>query len=476
MYSNKILKTILYKKVTAIFERIADREDIVFSTQSQIDFFAFLQAHYRKHDVIPSRKYCKEFFALEKDNPAKDTYRDIIKRDLEVLVDLEATVDLQIREKLKDHTQDLVKSFSTNIKLGNPSELETKVQELQEDLIYVAGNLEEKKNVEGLLHAKANAKEKYLAKYNKRNTGEGYYVAKTGIEHIDKTIGGIHSVDFLSLVGYTKQFKSTIARQIGYNITKQGKNVMFITLEMSYDDIENHFYTLHANNQERFGYEIPKITNKAVKEATLSASDFSFFEEVVADYTGEDGTLGTEDLGSVYIKQPEGIYTLDMLKSDVKKINRNIFPVDVLIIDGVALMYPNLKSRKSREEMNTFIADIRSFGLTFEQGQGLPIIAPFQVNRNGYEMMLGNKSNLYDLTAISEYNEIERSSTHIISTAVTKDMKDAGELQIQHLASRETEQFEAKKISIDGSTGVFIETKGTYTEEDVADILEELEI
>jgi len=476
MYSHRILKTILYKKVTSVFERIESREDIVFSTQNHIEFFTFLQNHYRKHDVIPSRKYCKEFFSLEKDNPAKDTYQAIIKRDIEVLIDLEATIDLQIREKLKSHTQGLVKTFGTDIKLGNPSELEQQVQDLQEELIYVSSNLEEKKNVEGLLHAKSNAKEKYLAKYNKRNTGEGYYIAQTGIEHIDKTIGGIHSVDFISIVGYTKQFKSTLARQMAYNITKQGKNVMFITLEMSYDDIENHFYTLHANNQERFGYDSPKITNKAVKEATLSTSEFNYFEEVVADYTGEEGTLGTEDLGSVYIKQPEGVYTLDMLKSDVKKVNRNIFPVDVLVIDGVTLMYPNLKSRKSREEMNTFIADIRSFGLTFEQGRGLPIIAPFQVNRNGYDMMLSNKNNLYDLTAISEYNEIERSSTHVISSAQTSDMRDAGELQIQHLATRESEQFEPKKIAVDGSTGVYIETKATYSEEDTAEILEELDI
>lgn len=469
-YENKILKTILYKGVTTIFERIEGREDLVFTTQSQIDFFAFLQRHYRKYDEVPSRKYCKEFFSMEKDNPAKDTYNDIIKADIKVLADLEATVDLQLRERLKVHTQDLVKSFSTDIKLGNPSELEFQVQTLQEELIFVSGNLEEKKNVESLLHEKANAKEKYMAKYNKRNTGDGYYVSKTGIEHIDKTIGGIHSVDFISIVGYTKQFKSTLLRQIAYNITRQGKNVLFITLEMSHDDIENHFYTLHANNQERFGYDSPKIVNKAVKEASLSANEFSYFEGVVEDYTS------AEDLGSVYIKQPEGVYTLDMLKSDVKKINRNIFPVDVLIIDGVTLMYPNLKSRKSREEMNTFVADIRSFGLTFEQGKGLPIIAPFQVNRNGYENMLNNKSNLYDLTAISEYNEIERSSTHVISVAQTKDMRDAGEVQIQHLATRESEQFEPKKIAVDGSTGVFLETKNVYTEEDTAEILEELDL
>ena len=476
MYANQILKTILYKRVTSVFDRIDGREDIVFSTQSQIDFFHFLQVYYRKYDTIPSRKYCKEYFSLEKDNPAKEVYKEIIKVNVKVLEDLEATIDLQLRSKLKSVTQDLVRTFITDMKLGNPSELKSQVQQLQEDLIYVSSNLDERKTVEGLLHSKANAKEKYLAKYNKRNTGEGYYIAKTGIEHIDKTIGGIHSVDFISIVGYTKQYKSTLARQIAYNITTQGRNVMFITLEMSYDDIENHFYTLHANNQERFGYDSPKITNRAVKEATLTSSELKYFEQVVADYTGEDGTLGAEDLGSVYIKQPEGIYTLDMLKSDVKKVNRNIFPVDVLVIDGVLLMYPNLKSRKSREEMNIFIADIRSFGLTFEQGRGLPIIAPFQVNRKGYDLMLSNKSNLYDLTAIGDYNEIERSSTHIFSTAQTKDMRDAGEIQIQHLASRESEQFEPRKITVDGSTGVFIETKGTYTEEDVAEVIEELEL
>lgn len=470
MYANSILKTILYKKVTPIFERIDGRENIVFEKEGQLAFFEFLLNYYRKHDIVPSRKYCKDFFDLEKDSSAKEVYKTIIRKDVEIRLDLEATVDLQIRQNLKIVTKDLVSNFNTEMKLGNPSELEQSLNQLQEDLIYVSSNLEEKKNVEGLLHEKANAEEKYLAKYNKRNTGEGYYIGKTGVEHIDKVIGGIHSVDFISVVGYTKQFKSTFVRQVSYNLLTQGKNVMFITLEMSYDDIENHFYTLHANNQERFGYDSPKITNKSVKEASLSASEFEYFQDVVHSFNSD------EDLGSVYIKQPEGIYTLDMLRSDVKKIDKNIMPIDMLVVDGVVLMYPNIKSRKSREEMNTMIADIRMFGLTFNSGKGLPIMAPFQTNRNGYEMALSNKSNLYDLTAISEYNEIERSSTHVISTFQSKDMRDAGEVQLQHLATRESEQFETRKISVDGSTGTYIETKGTYSDDDVADILEDLDL
>jgi len=470
-YANKILKTILYKKVTSVFDKIEGREDLVFPTESQMAFYGFLLDYYRRYDIIPSRRYCKEFYSMESDtNPSLVTYHTISKKDTEVLLDVEATIDLQIREQLKTVTKDLMTSFNTKMKLGNPSELAKEVGELQEDLIYISSNLEERKNIEGLLHEKAKAEEKYLAKYNKRNTGDGYYVAKTGIEHIDTVIGGIHSVDFISIVGYTKQFKSTLARQVAYNILTQGKNVMFITLEMSFDDIENHFYTLHANNQERFGYDSPKITNKSVKEASLTSSEFTYFQDVVHSFNSD------EDLGSVYIKQPEGIYTMDMLKSDVKKINKNIMPIDILVIDGVTLMYPNLKSRKSREEMNNFIADIRSFGLTFDGGRGLPVIAPFQVNRNGYDMAMSNKNNLYDLTAISDYNEIERSSTHVISSFQNKDMRDAGQVKIQHLATRESEQFEPILISVDGSTGVYIETKGSYSEEDTMDIIEELEI
>jgi len=470
MYVKQILKTILYKRVTTVFEKIEGREAIIFSTEESLGFYQFLEKYYRRYDTIPSRKYCKDFFGMEKDSPAKDGYLQILKKSVLVVPDIEATVDLQLRTKLKDTTEDLINTVKTDIKLGNPSELPDIVERLQEDLVYVSENLTDRQNIEGILHEKANAKEKYLAKYNKRNTGEGYYIAKTGIPHIDNTIGGIHSVDFISLIGYTKQFKSTLCRQIGYNVTTQVKNVMFITLEMNYDDIENHFYTLHANNQARFGYDNPKIVNKAVKEATLSSKDLEFFTKAVEDYTSAD------DLGSVYIKQPSGIYTFDMLKSDVNKVHKNIMPIDLLIIDGVVLMYPHLKSRKSREEMNTFIADLRNFGLTFENGKGLPIIAPFQTNRAGYDNMLSNKNNLYDLTAISEYNEIERSSTHVISTAQTRDMRDAGELQIQHLATRESEQFEPKKIAIDASTGVFIETKAEFSEEDTMELIDEIEI
>jgi len=471
-YALNILKTILYNKVTTEFDYIEGREELVFKEEGQLKFYEFILEYYRKYDVIPSLKYCKEFFSAEKDNPAKMVYNQIRQKSVEKIKDnIRATIDLQLRTSLYVVSKNIAKEFQADLKLGNPSELESTVDKLQEDLIFIKNNLAEKKSVEGLLHEKTNAKDKYLSKYKKRKLNDGYYIAKFGVDLLDNTIGGIHSVDFISIVGYVKQFKSTLARQIGYNFLTQVKNVVFITLEMSYDDIENHFYTLHANNTKRFGFDKPKITNKAVKEATLDGEAEEYFlDTVIPDFTE------AEDLGSLYIKQPEGNYTLDHLKSDLNKIHKNIMPIDLVIIDSPLQMYPYLGSRRSREEMNTMIADIRNLSLTFNGGEGLPIIATFQINRSGYDEMLRGKRNLYDLTAIAEYNEVERSSTHVISTAQTEDMRESNEVQLQHLASRETELFETKKVMIDPQTGVYFNTDNKFDEEDVDSIIDEIDI
>lgn len=102
-----------------------------------------------------------------------------------------------------------------------------------------------------------------------------------------------------------------------------------------------------------------------------------------------------------------------------------------------------------------------------------------QANRSGYDEACSpkNQDHLYKMTAIGDYNSIERDSTHIISILQTPDMKAEGVAQLQHLKSRESALFPTHKVQFDGSSGWMRETASLDIDEStIVSAISELEL
>ncbi len=475
MYSQKILNSI-FQGDTSAFTAIGDREEIVFTEKHELSFYRFLYSYFLEFDKIPSESYLEDFFSLEKNNIAEKAYRELLMDATEVSEDLPALVKSQIRYNVKQQTLELNSSFSNKIKIANVSDLKDLNFDFQTKISEVNSYLEDSSHNRGALYgeeAQAKFKRKYM---EKKNSDKGYYIGKTGFDTIDMAIGGIHSSDKITLLGYTNQGKSPLMRTIAYNLLIQGLNVMFVTLEMHFDSKELSFYTLHANNYKVFGLNVPKITSKAARETTLSdeAEDY-LFNTVVPDFTTN------ENYGTLEIFQPEGEFSFDDLVMEVNRVHMTQMPVDILLIDYAV---PLLKPKKNRnsfstDDYNAMHRALRNFGLTFDRGRGLPIIDACQTNRAGFEDACSRKNtdNLYKLTAIGDYNSIERDSTHVISILQTDDMKAEGTCQLQHLKSRESSFFKHYKVHLEGATGWIRETANMdIDEEDITSAIEELEL
>lgn len=88
--------------------------------------------------------------------------------------------------------------------------------------------------------------ERFIKKYNSRSSQNGKI--PTGIEQIDKLIGGIQKGKLTSLLGITGSLKSTFALNIGYLAQAQGLNVLYLALEMSQYDIMCNLLSRHSNS------------------------------------------------------------------------------------------------------------------------------------------------------------------------------------------------------------------------------------
>lgn len=474
MYQGKILNTILAGDSSA-FASVGTHDELIFTDEGTHALYQTLQSYFIKYNKVPSTKYLEDFFVLEKGSKSQKAYEalDSLEGTTE---DLEALIKLQLGLTVKRKTVSELNDFSTELQLAPASQLKEVAFKFQSTVATLTQTLEEDNHRRGAMYGEA-AADSYERRYKERRDSDtGYYIGKTGFAGIDDHIGGIHSVDFFSLMGFTNQGKSPLMRKIAYSMATQGLNVMFISLEMSYDSIEDAFYTLHAGNYKEFGLSRPKITHSKVKQASLTDQEEEYyFKEVVPHFNND------ESLGTVEILQPNSNFCMDELFMEVYRVHQTKMPLDAIFVDyAIPLIKPTKKGNSfSKEDYNEAHRRLRLFGLTFDSGRGLPIFNAVQANRQGFMDAIApkNKENLYNLAAVGEYNAIEKDSTHVISILQTEPMKAEGVVQLQHLKSRESSLFPTQKVQFDGATGQFRDSISTgVSEDEITSLLQELEL
>ncbi|EJF06088.1 replicative DNA helicase [Thiovulum sp. ES] len=471
MYQQKILKSMLEHGDVDTFSIIDNKEEHIFTESSNLALYHVLADYYVKFDKMPQESYLEEMFKLEKESEAKESYKEL-KTYEGTEQDIVPIVILQLKHTIKHTFQRKLKASANATKTANLSNIEDLILELQETLEDLQRLLDTAEVNESLLHGDS-AADSFRKRYRKNKDNNSYFVSEYGLKPLDNHLGGIIRGDLISVLGYTNQGKSPLLRFIAYKQLLQGKNVIFVPLESDHDKSIDQFLVLHANNIERFGAGNPVITMDNLKHSNLTqeAEDY-LLDTVVEDFTNSD------DMGTLYIFQPEDEIAFEELKSKVRMVHKNIMPVDFLVIDYATLLLPSASSsRYDKDSVNFMLRRLRLFGLTFDKGRNpLQIVNAVQSQRKGYEDMLKNKGNYYSLTAISDYNAIERDSTNIFSVAQTPEMAEANEVQLQGLKARDNKLMSPTKIQFNGGTGWYLDTVSVTSEEEAIELIDEIDL
>ena len=155
---------------------------------------------------------------------------------------------------------------------------------------------------------------------------------------------------------------------------------------------------------------------------------------------------------------------------DIKDAKRNK-KIGMAVIDYVTLMRPKSKGFTDKSDYNDMIFYTRQLCIS----ENFFFMSPAQSNRSGFANAVKDKNNEYTIDALSDYNELERSATHVMALIQTKEMKESSSVQIQSVVNRESEDFPSYKMTLDAPTGYFY-TNRTPNDNDVASIVENLEI
>lgn len=241
----------------------------------------------------------------------------------------------------------------------------------------------------------------------------------SGISEFESVTNGFQGGTIASICAFTGHGKSTFAVSTVFKNVKNGKKCIFLSLEMAPELIVQQF-------EARYMYEVKglSITTQDLIFQKLSSD----IEEQVKAY---DKDFREEIMSNLIILDESYISKQMMLnyKSFQKLIDAfatRMGGLDYLVIDHVGqfeLMYPDCG--------NKIIKQLQSFTKTYTDSRGTRPVTLFcvQTNRQG-EQRARKRNGQYDMQAISDLNEVERSSTYIVFLYSSDDMKVVQECKL----------------------------------------------
>lgn len=289
-----------------------------------------------------------------------------------------------------------------------------------------------------------------LREYMERKENKDRGTVQFGIPSLDAKLGGgLNRGELCLVVGGSSSGKTSLAavQLPWYAAMMQGKNVFIATSETIRPVVRRKLYCRHSRH-EMFRDRCPDgLNSRDAKDATFTMEEEEIFQDVIRDFTTNP------DYGKVHVVQvPKGA-GLDFVESRMITAQRD-FNVDLVVIDYLALLRSERKRQQDREELSSILKGAKQLATTFNDGAGVPIISPWQVNRTWWEKAI--EVGYYTTAALAETAEATNSPDVLISILEPRVNDDREvDLKGQILKNRDGEKDMDMKIHVDYATSYF---------------------
>lgn len=272
----------------------------------------------------------------------------------------------------------------------------------------------------------------------------------TGIDCVDLKTLGIKKGDLWLVAGFTSDGKTTLCLNIAHQAVCSGHNVLYASMEMGRETIRDILYCIHSGHK-MFTNMHPALDLEKITSGRLTEEEENFYVKHVIDDFENNPTYGVLE-----VVQPDCVWSAEILQAEAEMLHERLpGGLDLVIPDYVGLMQVEGRSEGRNEDLNKLIREMKQMCLTFDGGNQISVLSPFQCNREGQrraagldskEMKKGAKSTTveysklgeYDLQALSSAHEAERSSDVILSVFMNEELRRNGTLVLCQLKGRNT--------------------------------------
>ena len=246
----------------------------------------------------------------------------------------------------------------------------------------------------------------------------------TGIEELDKTTNGFQRGTVASICGFTGHGKSTACNSAAYQNIVSGKKVLIVSIELPPDMVWKQFETRYMFERELavdvHNMEHHTLDDSVGKQVISYEPDFK--RDVVPNLLVIDESKITKKIMTDYRK----------INKLFKAAERKLGGLDMVIVDHVGqleLLYP--------ETGNIILKQLTSAAKTFknENGEKIVMVWAVQCNREGNRRAI-RREGQYDLQAIADLNEVERSLSYCVFLYTSDAMKITQETKVSMLKNR----------------------------------------
>jgi replicative DNA helicase len=340
----------------------------------------------------------------------------------------------ELSQLLQDTTQVMKEGVKTRV--GANTELKQGIKDALDYVVIGATKLKQRLNPSQMpMDLSSGAKtltEDYILK--SRNPALSYGLT-TNISSIDDVTGGAHNKELWVLAGATGHGKSVFIINWARHLVMLGFNILFYSLEMSKDKVMRMLYCSHACDPK---FNRKPLLYSQIKFGALPTEDADFYlNTVIPDLNGAKG--------SIQVFNPLGRTSIDDIQQQAEVFNREN-PLDIIFIDYINILSAPKGTRLSRNErIAENVSRCKQLALEFDQGYGVTVVTPCQVNRAG-EKKAADSNGIYDREAIADTSELEKTADALFTVYQDKPLRQKREAIVCNLKMRDAGLIEPFSI------------------------------
>lgn len=216
--------------------------------------------------------------------------------------------------------------------------------------------------------------------------------ARTGFYEIDQHTGGLLDGELAAVAGFAKAGKTWIGLNVAVSASKAGKRAMFVTLELSIEEVEDRLDAMMS------GVSYARLQSGALSRS--EKSDLNDYYDKINEY------------GDILVEQPPvGKRTVPHVVRRARESG-----ADVLIIDQMSFM-ENTKGEPIIElqEYRNIVSDLKR-EISRRDERRIPCYLLAQMNRAS----IGTRHGRGDMSTLASTSELERTADIVYGISKTR--------------------------------------------------------
>lgn len=260
-----------------------------------------------------------------------------------------------------------------------------------------------------------------------------------GLDPVDSICMGHRRGEYWIHAAYAGELKTSLALNYAYNNAMvYEKNIFYAILEMPYSQLRRQLFVIHSSHG-KFVTEWYKddgyvgLDYRDVRDGTLSEKNYKRLKLVAQDFKATCK-------GKLFIWRPRDEVKIQDIRQKSEMFH-NKYGCDGIIIDHLGLVRPTYRANDYVVSLNSVVRDGRLLALNFARGRSVPVLALFQINRQGKARAEKNDGR-YDLASLAYANECEKSADVITTTYLNDQLRKEGKFYMGNLKNRDNPHFD----------------------------------